>query len=67
MLFSSYVLLAAKDKILANPFKPFIEDVALLVVNRNIPIEPITSSLEEHIGSINSVGRWDNLDNENYT
>lgn len=67
VLFSSFAVHASKDRIPTNPFNSLIEDVSLLVVNRNIPIEPITSSLEEHIGSINSVGRWDNLDKDTYT
>ena len=39
----------------------------LLRAGDKIPVEPITALLEEHRGNINSVGRWDNLDDKNWT
>ena len=39
----------------------------LLKASDKIPVEPITALLEEHTGNINSVGRWDNLDDINWT
>ena len=40
----------------------------MLYANRSkIPVEPITSLLEEHIGNINSIDRWDHLNDSNWT
>lgn len=61
VLLCSFILISAKD------IKPLLEDVALMATNHNISAEPITSSLKEYIGRINGSGRWDSLDNDNYT
>ena len=39
----------------------------LLKVCDKIPVETITALLKVHMGNINSVGRWDNLDDKNWT
>lgn len=39
----------------------------LIKASDKIPVEPITALLEEHTGNINSGGRWDNLDDKNWT